>query len=50
MANDRMEGAMSIVATILLLFTAMLDPRISITLAVTALLVFGIYKLTRKQT
>jgi len=49
MANDRMEGVISIVATILLLFTAMLDPRVSVALAVTALLVFGVYRLTRKE-
>jgi hypothetical protein len=49
MGNDRIEGAMSIVAAILVLFTAMLDPRISMALAVTALLAFGVYKLTRRS-
>ena len=40
---------MSIIGAILVLFTAMLDPRISMGLAFTALLVFGIFKLTRKE-
>jgi hypothetical protein len=43
--NTRTEGTLAIVAAFFVLFSAMLDPRISLTIAVAAMVVFGIYKL-----
>ncbi|MBK9054673.1 MAG: hypothetical protein IPL78_28330 [Chloroflexi bacterium] len=46
--NDRHEGTWSIIAALLVLFTAMLDPRISAALAVILLVVFALYKFAYK--
>ncbi len=43
--TDRMEGIFSAAASIMVLFTAMLDPRVSAGLAFVLLLGMGIYKL-----
>jgi hypothetical protein len=43
--SDRAEGVMAIIASLLVLFSAMLDPRISAGLSVVILLGFAIYKL-----
>jgi len=42
--NDKTEGIINSLAAILVLFTAMLDPRISIAIAVVALAGLAIYK------
>lgn len=47
--NDKMEGVVSSLAALLVLFTNMLDPRISCGLAVAFLLGLGIYHLARKS-
>lgn len=45
---ERHEGTLSIIAALLVLFSAMLDPHISAALAVILLLVFALYKFTYK--
>ena len=42
--NNKIEGTFSIVAALLVLLTAMLDPRISIMLAIIALVGMAIYQ------
>ena len=42
--NDRLEAAASIAAALLVLFSAMIDPRISAGLAVAFLLALGGYR------
>lgn len=44
-----MESIFAIVAALLVLFTAMLDPYISGGIAVALLVVLGIYEFVRKQ-
>lgn len=46
--NTRTEGTIAILAAFFVLMSAMLDPRISVLLAVLALLALGIYKLAQK--
>lgn len=48
--TDRAEGILAIVASLLVLFSTMLDPRISAGLAVVLLLGFAIYKLAVRRT
>jgi hypothetical protein len=43
--NARTEGILAIVAAFFVLFSAMLDPRISIIIAIAALVALSIYKL-----
>jgi hypothetical protein len=43
--NARVEGLFSVAASLMVLFTAMLDPRVSVALATVLLLGMGIYKL-----
>ena len=47
--NRKMEGTLRIVAALLLLSSAMLDPRISAGLAVGVLAGYGTYKLIRSH-
>ena len=47
--NNKTEGVLSSLAAILVLFTTMLDPRISIGLAVAFLLGLSIYHFARKN-
>ena len=42
------EGAIAIAAALIVLFSAMWDPRISVTVSVVALAAFGVYRFTRK--
>ena len=44
--NNRTEGLIAIIAALIVLFSAMLDPRVSAVLAVAGLLLYGLYKLT----
>ena len=46
--SSKTEGTVAIVAALLVLFSAMLDSRVSLTIAVIALVGFGIYKLRKK--
>ncbi len=43
--TDRAEGILAIVAALLVLFSAMIDPRISAALALLLLLGYSVYKL-----
>ena len=47
--NSKTEGTIAIIAALLVLFSAMLDPRISLTISVVALAAFGIYKFLQKK-
>ena len=47
--NDKTEATINALAAILVLFTAMLDPRISVGLAVVFLIGLSIYKLRQKK-
>jgi len=46
--NNKTEGTISILAAFLVLFSAMMDPKISAGLAIVFLIIFSIYKFTRK--
>lgn len=46
--NERHEGTWSIIAALLVLFTAMLDPRIAAALAIFLLVAFALYKFAYK--
>jgi len=47
--NTRTEGTLAIIAALIVLFSAMWDPRISVAVSIVALLGFGLYKLAHKQ-
>jgi predicted branched-subunit amino acid permease len=47
--NTKTEGALAIIAAFIVLFSAMWDPRISIAVAILALVAFGIYRLLQKD-
>ena len=47
--NTKTEGTIAIIAAIFVLFSAMLDARVSVGIAVVALAAFGIYKLAVKS-
>jgi hypothetical protein len=42
--SNQTEGIFAILAALLVLFSAMLDPRVSAILAVGGLILFGVYK------
>ncbi len=44
--NDQTEGLFAIIAALVVMFSAMLDPQVSVILAVAGLLLYGLYKLT----
>ncbi len=46
--KSRTEGIVAIVAAMLVLFSAMWDPRISVVVAVVALAAIGIYRFGQK--
>ncbi|BCX03001.1 MAG: hypothetical protein KatS3mg053_0939 [Candidatus Roseilinea sp.] len=46
--NDRIEAILAALAAILVLFTTMLDPRVSVGLAIVLLTAFAVYKLIRR--
>jgi hypothetical protein len=46
--NTKTEGTLAIIAALLVLFSAMWDPRVSIAVSIIALAAIGIYKLTQK--
>jgi hypothetical protein len=47
--NARTEGTIAIVAALLVLFSAMWDPRISVAISVIALATLGIYRFAQKS-
>jgi hypothetical protein len=46
--TNRKEGTLEIAAAILVLFTAMLDPKISLIIAAAALIGLGLFHLMKK--
>ena len=46
MNSKKVEGTIEIIAALLVLFSAMWDPRVYVTLSIVALAAFGIYKIT----
>ncbi len=47
--NTRIEGTIAVVAALLVLFSAMWDPRISVAVSVIALASLGVYRLVQKS-
>jgi hypothetical protein len=47
--NNQTEGLFAIIAAFIVLFSAMLDPKVSVILAVAGLALYGIYKLTKHR-
>ena len=47
--NTKTEGTIAIIAALLVLFSAMWDPRISAAVSIVVLLGFGIYKFAQKH-
>ncbi len=47
--NNQTEGLFAILAALIVLFSAMLDPKVSVILAVAGLLLYGVYKLTEHR-
>jgi hypothetical protein len=46
--NTKTEGTVAIIAALLVLFSALWDPRISAVISIVALAVIGIYKFAQK--
>ncbi len=47
--NQKVEGTLAIVAALIVLSSAMWNPRVSVVVSLTALVAFGIYKLMQKR-
>jgi hypothetical protein len=47
--NTRTEGTIAILAALLVLFSAMWDPRISVVVSVVALVGLGVYKIVENK-
>jgi hypothetical protein len=47
--NPRTEGAIAMIAALIVLFSAMWDPRISVAVSVIALAALGIYRFVQKD-
>ena len=47
--NARTQGIIAIVAALVVLFSAMWDPRISVAVSVVALAAFGVYGFVKKD-
>jgi hypothetical protein len=45
--NTKTEGTLAVLAALLVLFSAMWDPRISVAISIVALVALGIYKFAR---
>jgi hypothetical protein len=48
--TPRTEGIIAILAALLVLFSALWDPRISVVVSVIALAALGLYQFTRRNT
>ena len=46
--NTKTEGTLAIIAALLVLFSAMWDPRVSVTVSIVALAAIGVYKFAQK--
>ena len=46
--STKTEGTIAILAALLVLFSAMLDPRVSVAISIAALLALGIYRLVHR--
>jgi len=46
--NTKTEGMIAIIAALLVLFSAMWDPRVSAAVSIVALAAIGVYKLAHK--
>lgn len=47
--NTKLEGALAILVALLVLFSAMWDPRVSVVVSIAVLLGLGLYKLVQKK-
>jgi heme/copper-type cytochrome/quinol oxidase subunit 2 len=47
--SDKQEGALAVAAALLLLFSTMLDPMVTVVLSVVMLLAFTIYKFVKHK-
>ena len=47
--NAKTEGMIAILAALLVLFSAMWDPRISVAISVIALVALGVYQFVQKK-
>lgn len=47
--NTKTEATLAIIAAMLVLFSAMWDPRVSVVVSIAALLGLGVYKLVQKN-
>jgi hypothetical protein len=47
--NNQTEGLFAIIAAFVVLFSAMLDPKVSVILAVAGLALYGVYKLAEHR-
>jgi hypothetical protein len=47
--NAKTEGTIAVLAALLVLFSAMWDPRISVVVAIAALVGLGVYKIIQKE-
>ena len=46
--NTKSEGTLAIIAAFIVLFSAMWNPLVSVTVSIAALLAFGVYKFFQK--
>jgi hypothetical protein len=47
--NSRIEGTIAIVTALLVLFSAMWDPRISVVISIVSLATLGVYRFVQKD-
>lgn len=47
--NTKTEGTMAVIAALIVLFSAMWDPRVSVVVAIVALIAFAGYKFIEKN-
>ena len=47
--NTKIEGTMAVIAALIVLFSAMWDPRVSVVVAIVALIAFTGYKFIEKS-
>jgi hypothetical protein len=47
--NTKTEGTIAVIAALIVLFSAMWNPIISVTVSIVALAAFGIYKFVQKD-
>jgi hypothetical protein len=47
--NTKTEGTLAIIAALIVLFSAMWDPRVSVAVSVVALAAYSVYKFVRKD-